>query len=342
MIDKVGWSSAAQKALTLFDSSASATKASLHVLDENAKAVVDLQTSTLPSVLGDVSHLYALAMLFREFDRGAMEPTSRIVDLLPGDLVDGLCVIDDVDRSEEITLEHLMSHQSGIADFYDPGIRGTRSISRQVTGRDRSWSLEQALEVARHYPGVFPPGARGKSHYTLTNYLLIGAILAQSTGMSFEQLIHLRVVMPLGLKGTFVFTPGHFDSYFSINPVHHQGSTLRTPLALASFDAAGAVVATARDLAQFTRAMWAGEIFQPSWLDYVSQNPRALRGGLRLARGVFTSGGRNGQPAYLGHASPTGSGVLVDPETMWVAAVCYNQRKPPHEILSFLRGILAG
>ena len=341
MIDKMGWSFAAQKAVTAFEASAAATKASLFVLDEDASTVVDLPTSTLPSVLGDVSHLYALAMLFREFDRGAMEPSTRIVDLLPGELVDGLCVINDDDHSEEITLEHLMSHQSGIADFYDPGIRGTRSISRQVAGRDRSWSLEQALEVARHYPGEFPPGARGKSHYSLTNYLLIGAILARSTGMSLEQLIQLRVVIPLGLKGTFVFTPGHYDSYFSITPVHHQGSTLRAPLALASFDAAGAIVATARELAQFARAMWAGEIFDASWLDYVSQNPRAVRGGLRLARGVLLAGTKNGKPSFVGHAGSTGSGVLVDPENLRVAAVSFNHTKPPHEVLGFLRGILA-
>lgn len=341
MISEVGLSPSARAALERIRSLAETSKASLYVHDPSG-VLLDHSPSPLPSVIGHVTQLYTLAMVLREFDRGAMEPSSRLVDLLPNELVEGLCVVNGADLSDTITLEHLLSHQSGIPDFFEPRGTATRSLEQQIRTSDRGWKLEQALEIARHYPGHFRPGTPGKAHYSLTNYMLIGAVLTQSTGMSLEQLIQLRVVVPLGLKNTSVFTPSHYDSYFSIIPVREDGSPRRTPRALASFDAAGSIITTAKELAAFAGSMWSGAIFDPRWLEYLPQDPRSLGGGIKMARGVFVLKSPRRQPAILAHASPTGSAVVVDPETQRVAALCLNQTSKPGETIRLAHSLLTG
>jgi len=341
MMSEVELSPGARAALSRIRSLAEVSKASLHVADPSGELLAHAP-SPLPSVIGHVTQLYSLAMVLREFDRGAMEPSSRLVDLLPGDLVEGLCVVNGADLSDTITLEHLLSHQTGIPDFFEPRGITTRSLDQQIRTSDRGWSLEQALEIARHYPGHFQPGAPGKAHYSLTNYMLIGAVLAESTGMSLEQLIQLRVVVPLGLKTTSVFTASHYDSYFSILPVREDGSPRRTPRALASFAAAGSIVTTAKELASFAASMWSGAMFDPRWLEYLPGIPRRLGGGIKMARGVFVLQSPRRQPTILAHASPTGSAVVVDPEAQRVAALCLNQTSKPAEAMRLAHSLLTG
>jgi CubicO group peptidase (beta-lactamase class C family) len=251
-------------------------------------------------------------MVLREFDRGAFSPETPIADLLSPDIVEGLCVVGGKDLSSQVTVEHLLAHQSGIPDFYSQNTKGTLSFLRQSMERDRAWNLEQALEIAKHYPAKFAPGTKGKAHYSTTNYQLLGAILTQSTGMSFEQLISLRVTTPLGLKNTFVFSPAHYESYFSLTAVRSGTTPLRAPRTLASFGASGSVVSTGKETVAFLRAFWNGALFELSWLEWITQNPRALGSGVLSSRGLIQlKAGFRASP-LLGHQGSSGSAVALD------------------------------
>jgi len=315
-------------------------KPSAFVADERGNTLVDLSLSPLPGPLTDVTMLFTLAMVLRECDRGAMSPQTPIGDLLAPDVVEGLCVYRGKDLSSQVTMEHLIAHQSGIPDFYQPHGRGTISLMRQSLDRDRAWTLEQALEIARHYPAKFAPGTRGKADYSATNYQLLGAILAQSTGMSFEQLITLRVTTPLGLKNTFVFSPAHYERYFSLTAVRSGTQPLRNPRALASFGASGSVVSSAKDAVDFLRAFWTGTLFDPSWLDWITQNPRSLGRGVAYTNGLMRM--RSGIPrrVLLGHSGSSGTAALFDPLTRNVGFLALNTVMDPKIALATLGKIM--
>lgn len=88
-----------------------------------------------------------------------------------------------------ITLQHLLTHSSGLADFYDfidwPRFR--RMDNRGV------------LDTTRAHPTpTFAPGS--KYEYSNTNYVLLALIAERSSGRSLGELLHERVFTPAGMR----------------------------------------------------------------------------------------------------------------------------------------------
>ena len=197
LLDPPTLSHTAQARLDKFTAAHPSSKPRALIVDKQGTPLLASGEQTLPVVLSGVTKLFTLGMILREFERGAMSPDTPVADVLAQETIEGLCVRDDVDHSDNLTVEHLISHRSGIVDYYQPGSRNTLSFRHQSEHRDRSWTDAQALEIARHYPAHFVPGAKNRVRFSNTNYLLLGAILQQSTGMSFDQLVNLRITGPL-------------------------------------------------------------------------------------------------------------------------------------------------
>ena len=311
------------------------------ITDSEGSPLLDWGDTTLPVIVTGVTKLVTIAMILREFDRGAMAPDTPVSELLPEDVLAGLCVLGGRDYSPSLTVEHLLSHRSGIVDFLEPPAKNVRSIFGQALIRDRSWNLDQALEIAKHYPGLFAPGARKKVHYSNTNYALLGAILQESTGMTFEQLVNLRVVTSLGLKSTYVFTPSHVDRYFSLAPLHRGSEVLRLPRVLGSLGAAGGLVTTPQEMARFLRAFWSDELFGPQWREYLVADALKVDGGIRMARGLMITSGPSRVSGMVGQAGATGSAALVDPATGMVGVMALNHLTQRSETLQSLARLMA-
>ncbi len=139
------------------------------VVDSEGSTIFQSGAATLPLALAGVTKLYTLAMVLREVDRGALGLDTPMGDILPSDTVRGLCVLAGKDHSFSITIEHLLSHRSGIVDYMAPGPHKLRSLVEQFLEHDRGWSADQALEIARHYPGIAKPGNSGRARYSSTN-----------------------------------------------------------------------------------------------------------------------------------------------------------------------------
>ncbi|MCF8549004.1 MAG: beta-lactamase family protein [Pontimonas sp.] len=293
------------------------TDVSGEVLQENGK-------TTTPMVLGGVTKLYTLAMILREFDRGALSPDTRAAHILPDSLLRGICSIGGKDYSNDITILQLLSHQSGITDYFAHPRQGALSLLKQVADRDRSWTLEQALELAKHYPGRFRPGFGNRVHYSDTNYQILGAILKTTTGLSLEQLLDIRIAGPLGLKRTKVFTMERSEKYYELAPITWKKDIVHSPEALASFRADGAIIADPADVLTFLRAFWSGRLFDESWVPKLWSHPRPLSSQISLGAGVMTySLGRSKAP-LVGHSGMTGAYAVVDPTRRLFAAGSLN------------------
>ncbi len=238
---------------------------------------------SLPLALTGVTRMFLVAMILRDIDRGALALETPITDVLPASYAHGLCVISSTDFTTSITVGHLLSGSSGIPNFFDPPAKGIRSLCSQLVEQDRSWSLPEALELARHYPGLFRPGAR-TGHHSPTGDLLLGELLRETTGMALPALLELRVTKPLGLNSTYFFAEEHHSTFYSLAPIHHRGKVVHIPQALSSLGAAGGVVSTPRDTVRFIHALWAGSVFSSEWSPQIQARPQAF--GLHAARGA--------------------------------------------------------
>jgi CubicO group peptidase (beta-lactamase class C family) len=112
---------------------------------------------------------------------------------------------------ERITLHHLLSHTSGIADVYDDVPNAPfEALKAKNEGKD-------LLTYLTSQPQKFDPGD-GWS-YSSTGYLLVVYVLEQVTEASFETFLRDRVLAPLAMTNTGVDRP------FRINRGRAYGHT---------------------------------------------------------------------------------------------------------------------
>ena len=144
-----------------------------------------------------------------------------------------------------IRLVDLATHTSGLPRL-PPGL--LRQARRQRHDPYASFTLEQ-LDQALTQPPRRPPG--GKPRYSNYGAGVLGETLARLTGDPYAQLVHDRIVVPLGLRDTMIEVAGSGTNL----AVGHTRRGKATPdWHLPALAGAGALRSSVRDLLVLLRA----------------------------------------------------------------------------------------
>jgi len=151
------------------------------------------------------------------------------------------------DTARRITLEQLLTHMSGLRDLDDvPGYY----VSDDSTLRTHSDVVRRYLMAAPEWT----PGSRFR--YNNADYVILGAILEELSGMSFDALLETRILAPLGMKNTGMvhertIIPRLAEGY----DTNTSGTLERQDEPVERYLASGALYSTADDLLRFYRAV---------------------------------------------------------------------------------------
>ena len=203
--------------------------------------------------------LVVTIVVMRLVERGVIGLDDPMARHLPAELIAGLHRRKGVDHTASITIRHLIANQTGLRDYFSlKGADGRRPADALMAGEDSAWPLARTLQAVRGSEAQFRPGQRGKVAYSDTNYQLVGAILERVTGQSLPDLFAAEVFAPLGLCETYIYSDPSDD-----RPVWFYGGArrLHLPHYLASVQAEGGMVTTARELAAIGRAVFEGRLF---------------------------------------------------------------------------------
>ncbi|MBL4942224.1 MAG: beta-lactamase family protein [Colwellia sp.] len=159
-------------------------------------------------------------------------------------------------RWQAVTVEHLLSHTSGIPRYFDIAME-----SRNFLPTKKAVFLSLIDE-----PEHFKLGT--KNSYNNTNFLLLSAILESKTGKSYQALVTEIIIKPLGLKNT-----GHASAKAIINNMvtSYQGAN---GIIKRNIDidwpeytyAHSALYSTPEDLTTFMTALVTGQFISQSTL----------------------------------------------------------------------------
>lgn len=277
--------------------------------------------------IASTTKLYTSAIVFRLAERGALTLNDRVADIL-GSTVDRLHVIDGVDRTGEITVRHLLSQTSGLADYFQGKLPDGSSLEKSLTsGRDQRWSADEAIEMARRIGAAFPPGHTRKALYSDTNYQLLGLVIEKVASISYAEMVQQEVAKPLGLTRTRVYTDATDTTPL---PLRHQDRVLHAPQAMVSFAPDGGIVSTASELMTFVRAFFEGGLFDRQTIDTLKDYRRIffpLQYGVGLSR--FAMPRLLGGTEMIGHSGLSGAFAFLAPRTgVYVAGTVNNIAKP--------------
>jgi len=176
-----------------------------------------------------------------------------------------LALTDDITRffpdypakGKKITVEHLLTHTSGIASYT------SRTDYPLTMGRDVTPA--QMIDSFKNDPLDFEPGTAYR--YNNSGYFLLGAIIEKVSGMPYAKFVEQRIFVPLGMKDTA------YEGYERSKTAHAAGHTQgaqgyehSTPLSMSQPYAAGSLVSSVDDLARWDAAVSQGKLLKPaSW-----------------------------------------------------------------------------
>lgn len=186
--------------------------------------------------IGSITKQFAAVAILLLEERGQLKLTDPV----------SLHLADAPPAWSGVTLQHLLSHTSGIANVTrDPEF---------IWWKFQPTTVRQMVDRFRDRPLDFPAGERHA--YSNSNYLVLGLILEQLTGRSLGEFLRENVLGPLGLHDTGVdsnleLLPRRASGYW-----HTNGRVVNAPYSdMTVPHASGAMYSTTHDLWRWAEAM---------------------------------------------------------------------------------------
>jgi CubicO group peptidase (beta-lactamase class C family) len=219
--------------------------------------------------IASTTKLFTSALIFNLIAQGKLQLSDKISNFFDPKLIENLVVIKGKDYSTKITIQNLLSHTSGIADYFQAEDSAGMSWEKALKfGTDQSWDLQQCVERSKSIKARFIPGTPGKAHYSDTNFQLLGRIVEMIHQQPLEELIRTQITEPLGLKNTYLFRDVNDTKP---KRMYFESNELDIPKAMISFGPDGGIVSTSNELMDFLVAFFAGKFFPANQFSMMQQ-----------------------------------------------------------------------
>lgn len=255
-----------------------------------------LQTDNVFRIASLTKQFTAVAIL-QLVEQGALDLQDDITDYLPAYPRTG------------ITIEHLLTHTSGIPDFTKlPTF--TAEVARQ------SITVPQQIDMFKDEPLGFEPGSGYM--YSNSGYTLLGRIIEEVSGLSYDAYLERHLFTPLGLTGTYYgqnasIIPGRADGYSRPGEDYINAAYVNDTLPYSG----GALLSTIDDLYAWHKALVGNTIIGEVLLEQ-ARSPYTLSGGEESGYGYgWQIGVLNDQPVIYHSGAINGflSDMLYLPES---------------------------
>jgi CubicO group peptidase (beta-lactamase class C family) len=160
---------------------------------------------------------------------------------------------------DDVTIEQLLSHRSGIGDYLDENTDLDVADYLMPVPVHELATTEDYLAVLGGHPTKFAPGT--EFAYCNSGYVVLALIAERTSGVPFHELVHQRVCGPAEMHDTEFLRsdelPGRAAlGYLEINGVSRT-NVFHLPVR-GSGD--GGIYTTVADISSFWRALFAGRI----------------------------------------------------------------------------------
>ena len=195
--------------------------------------------------IGSVPIDFTRAAILKLQDRGLLELSDSITEYVENVPVD----------KESITLEHLMTGQSGLPNFHHTADDGNRDLS----WIDRAEAVRRILDQ----PLLFPPGEDDSHSHSA--YTLLAAIVEKVSSQAYDDFLRSTFFDPIGMSRTGFYgdTDRFDDDEMAVGYGFEQASPVNNPRHWGPASwlviGAGGMVSTPGDMYKWLQAMYSGD-----------------------------------------------------------------------------------
>jgi len=149
-------------------------------------------------------------------------------------------------NASTITIRQLLNHTSGLYDH----LNANNFWANPINTASKVWSLDELISLGNAAGSLFTPGTRFA--YSNTGYVVLGKVIEAVSGKPIAEAFNDLLFQPIGLTNAFYdnssAVPNLIPDLATNNRSYEYSPTAAGP--------AGAVVASASDLAKFGRAVY--------------------------------------------------------------------------------------
>jgi CubicO group peptidase (beta-lactamase class C family) len=270
-----------------------------------------------PYFVASTTKLFTTTIILKLRAEGKLKLDDKISDYIDKSIISELHIYKGKDYSHELTIKHLLSHTSGLPDYFQGKGASGKSLENEITeGNDQFWTFEQAIERTKKMTPLFAPGTKGKANYSDANFQLLGKIIENITHKSYAENCRELIIQPLGLTKTYLYQ----DSTDKIpKTLYYKSNELNIPKAMTSFGADGGIVSTSTDMLIFIEAFFVGKLFPLSYIEELQEWNKIffpLRSGIgiHLFKLPWIFNPTGAVPYFIGHSGLSGALAYYSPK----------------------------
>jgi D-alanyl-D-alanine carboxypeptidase len=204
-----------------------------------------VKTDTLFEI-GSITKQFTAACILQLRDQGKLKLDDALSVYLP-----------DAPHAKEVTLRHLLTHTSGLHDYFDgPDAEMDKLVAQPI-------SYQNLLARVALLPLDFPPGSQWS--YSNTGYLLLGRVIEVVSGESYKGYLQHHILNPLHMNHTFTTAEENRLANMAIGYRYREEKLeLAPPLDSTWGQSAGFLISDLADLSRWDRALRNGIIVSPA------------------------------------------------------------------------------
>jgi len=263
-----------------------------------------------PYFIASTTKLFTTAIILKLRADGKLNLDDIISIYLDKSILSGLHIYKEKEYSEELTIKHLLSHTSGLPDYFQgKGANGKSLEDELINGSDQFWTFEQAIERTKKMKPLFAPGTKNKANYSDANFQILGKIIEIITNKSFSESCNDLIIQPLGLTKSYLYKDSTDNTPKTL---YYKSNKINIPKAMTSFGPDGGIVSTSADMLIFIESFFTGKLFPSSYIDELQEwnrifFPMRSGTGIHLFKLPWIFNPTGAVPYFIGHSGLSGA-----------------------------------
>jgi CubicO group peptidase (beta-lactamase class C family) len=198
--------------------------------------------------LGSITKQFTAVAILMLAEEGKLSLQDEITKFLP----------DYPTQGKKITVEHLLTHTSGIKSYTD--------LAEWLPLQRKDMTVGEIIDLFKNQPMEFAPGERWK--YSNSGYILLGAIIEKVSGKTYADFLQDRIFGPLGLKSSCYDSPSRIIPRRVPGYAKGNAGFENAPyLSMSQPYAAGSLASSVDDMAAWTEALLSGKLIKRETLE---------------------------------------------------------------------------
>ncbi|HAQ06512.1 MAG TPA: penicillin-binding protein [Bacillus bacterium] len=156
---------------------------------------------------------------------------------------------------ENITLHHLLTHTSGIPDYFD---EGTMDDYEDLWKERPMYKMKRVIDFLPMFQNskmMFSPGER--FHYNNAGFIVLGMVIEQATGLAFTEYIETNVFARCGMEDSGYYSLDNLPKDTAYGYIDHEDGSWRSNIYCIAIrgGADGGAFVSAPDMVRFWQSL---------------------------------------------------------------------------------------